>query len=153
MGRPWSYKDCPAEGLRMFGTTFPGCPVDRHVDCSGSKQVQQSARRGLSASSAQSGLRQLGSEFAGYLLAVSWMYASRVPFVRGCPKCGMLINHNEGCKHMTCHGCGHTKLMHILQYKGGDGKTTTAVDQAKHRCVERKRRGIIKKLAGPFQSG
>ena len=24
--------------------------------------------------------------------------------MRGCPKCGMLINHDDGCKHMLCYG-------------------------------------------------
>ena len=40
------------------------------------------------------------------------IYGSRVPSVRGCPHCGILINHTDGCKHMVCEGCGHTKLMH-----------------------------------------
>ena len=40
------------------------------------------------------------------------IYGSRVPSVRGCPNCGILTSHTEGCKHMNCQGCGHTKLMH-----------------------------------------
>ncbi len=43
---------------------------------------------------------------------MSWIYASRVPSVRGCSNCGMLIHHSYGCKHMICQGCGHTKSMH-----------------------------------------
>ena len=28
------------------------------------------------------------------------------PSIRACPKCGLLINHTGGCRHMTCTGCG-----------------------------------------------
>ncbi len=29
----------------------------------------------------------------------------RVPQMRLCPSCGLLIEHNEGCKHMRCYNC------------------------------------------------
>ena len=28
------------------------------------------------------------------------------PSIRACPKCGLLIYLKEGCRHMTCTGCG-----------------------------------------------
>jgi len=28
------------------------------------------------------------------------------PSIRACPKCGLLINHAGGCRHMTCTSCG-----------------------------------------------
>ena len=27
------------------------------------------------------------------------------PSIRACPKCGLLINHEKGCRHMTCTSC------------------------------------------------
>ncbi len=46
------------------------------------------------------------------------IYGSRVPSVRGCLKCGIMINHSEGCKHIICRDCGHTKLMHQREAGG-----------------------------------
>ncbi len=40
------------------------------------------------------------------------MHGSKAPSVRGCPNYGMLIHHYEGCKHMICYGCGHTRMRH-----------------------------------------
>jgi hypothetical protein len=33
-------------------------------------------------------------------------YMKGCPSTRACPRCGTLIEHNEGCKHMTCTRCG-----------------------------------------------
>ena len=83
-------------------------PTDRHVDCN---------KRGK-------------------LLLSLRMYGSRVPSVRACPNCGMLINHTGGCKHITCEGCGHTKLRHqtvvrwtILKLLSGHERCRKVEDQ------------------------
>ena len=45
------------------------------------------------------------------------------PMIRGCPKCGMLIEHKEACKHMNCPSCRHSFCFVCLKGKKSDGKT------------------------------
>ena len=40
------------------------------------------------------------------------MHGSEAPSVRGCPNCRMFVHHHEGCKHMICYGCSHTRMRH-----------------------------------------
>ena len=43
------------------------------------------------------------------------------PMIRGCPKCGMLIEHMEACKHMDCPSCKHSFCFVCLMGKKSDG--------------------------------
>ena len=35
------------------------------------------------------------------------IYGVSCPSLRGCPECGILIQHDKYCKHMTCSKCNH----------------------------------------------
>ncbi len=50
------------------------------------------------------------------------IYGMRCPSVRGCPNCGILINHKDGCKHMICKGCGHAFCFVCLKARKRNGK-------------------------------
>ncbi len=73
--------------------------ADSHVDCSGCNKSGNLREEKKSLDHHQSLVQPdscgLGSEFAGYLQLSFRMYGSKVPSMRGCPNCGMLINHTE----------------------------------------------------------
>ena len=45
------------------------------------------------------------------------------PTIRGCPKCVMLIEHKEACKHMDCPACKHGFCFVCLKGKKAGGTT------------------------------
>lgn len=50
------------------------------------------------------------------------IYGVEVPSRRGCPECGMLIEHKEACKHMTCETCNQGFCFVCLQPRLGSDK-------------------------------
>ncbi len=85
-----------------------GCRKRQYEEGTNATQVQQSARGkdGINSSlvAGVAGLVKVRLRVHGSLLTLSFLPGLRCPSMRGCPNCGMLINHDDGCKHMICYG-------------------------------------------------
>ena len=44
------------------------------------------------------------------------------PTVRGCPKCGILLEHTDACKHMDCKSCKHKFCFVCLKSPNAQGQ-------------------------------
>ncbi len=118
-GRPWTYMGCPDEELQMFVQTSVGSRLPAagsgntkrkstwmSPDHRSATQVRQSARgEDITGSSPVVGAARFMAVMYRvrrlFLTCILFLLESRCPSVRGCPRCGLFVNHKDGCKQTT----------------------------------------------------